>query len=285
MRIPELEKMSFAELKAWVADRLQERGAAGSSIDRRMDEPAYSVLLHRWQSGEDAFRERLERVCVALIAEVARKPWAADHAHNLGALIEEAEMFRAAEELKSVVRAHTWLRDPDGLRRHMIALRTLLGLGCKEDPNFLLDEHNTVLNRRFPELVFRGLLAHGMRPAFSRLGEIVSDAVETRRVLALFPSILDKNGLEELAAAVAEARPRLTREVASEIGTWARRRGYDEIIEALGEPQARKQMPSIAHLRALGRTSVTRPDAGWSDELPSNPQRTLRNTFVPAEAV
>lgn len=258
--MPQLQDMSYAELRAWLSDRLQLRGPAAADINQRIDEPAYERPLAEWKEGEKDFREQIERACESLVGDVAQKQWATDHVHNLAALIEQAEMVRAIPALKDVVYAKAWLFGDDGPQRHMIALRTLLGLNWRGEPNFWLEQHE-LLGRRYPEMAFKGLLQQGLEPAFARLGEVAGTPEAMRQVLILFPALIALIGTERLRELLAIAAGSITREVYDVIADWARARGYGELV--VGDRV--DDIPSEAHLRALALAGAPQYAGSFAD--------------------
>ena len=265
--MPDLQNMSFADLRAWLSDRLQLRGPAATDINQRIDEPAYERPLAEWEEGEGDFRDRLERACTALVSDVAENQWATDHAHNLAALIEQAEMVRAIPPLETAARTKAWLFGADGPQRHMIALRALLGLNWRGEPNFWL-QHHELLGRRYPEMAFKGLLQQGHEPAFARLGEVADSPEAMRQVLILFPSLITSIGIERLRGLLVIAADSITREVYVAIAEWGRARGYDLFPDG-GRVD---DIPSERHLLALDVTSTPHDAGSFADRADDSAQ-------------
>jgi len=215
-----LQYMPYAELRSWLSDRLQHRGQAAADINQRIGEPAYERPLAEWKEDEQDFRDRLERACKSLVGDVTKHRWAADHVHNLAALIEQAKMIRAIPVLTDVVFNRAWLFGDDGPQRHMIALRTLLDLGWQATPNFWLVQHE-LLGRRYPEMAFKGLLQQGHAQAFARLGEVADTPEAMRQVLILFPALINSVGTQRFYELVRIAADSITREVCEVIREWA----------------------------------------------------------------
>jgi len=259
--------MSFADLRAWLSDRLQLRGPAATDINRRTDEPAYGRPLAEWEDGEDDFRLRLERACRSLVGDVAENQWATDHAHNLAALIEQAEMVRAIPALETAVRTEAWHFGADGPQRHMIALRTLLGLKWRGEPNFWLQQHE-LLGRRYPEMAFKGLLQQGHEPAFARLGEVADSPEAMGQVLILFPSLITSIGIERLRELLAIAADSITREVYTVIADWGEARDYDLFPDG-GRVD---DIPSERHLQALALASTPHDAGSFADRANDSAQ-------------
>jgi len=262
--------MSFCELKSWLNGRLQLRGVAAADVDRRTGETPYAYPLAEWQQGEESFRQRLARACVALLEEVNGSGWQVEHIHNLATLIDEAGMECARESLTSIVYSRSWQRGPDGDRRHMLALRTLLGLGWKGTPEFWEGQDGSLI-RKYPELIFRGLLAHGIEIAFSRLPQLAVDGQSFRRLLWLFPSLIESEGLERVRGAVSKRVSLVSSEVRAALDDWFGVRGYGRVG---GEDDG--ESITLAHCRALGTdiSVLDSSDPGW-DVSATDPQGTL----------
>ena len=217
--MPQLDQLTFGQLRDWLSDRLQLRGLAAATINRRRHEPAYEFPLQTWHAGNDAFRRRFVRAVNQILKDCTQNPWRPDHFHNLAALIEEGRIDSAARILKEIAYSHRWLRRTNGRWLHMLVLRTLLGLGHKMTPEFWLDE-NRRLHNEYPELIFRGLLAHGFEQASSGLNQIAQNADSIRRILNLFPSLIDTNGLDNIKQFATDALPSLPDNIAREIRNW-----------------------------------------------------------------
>lgn len=217
--MPQLDQLTFGQLRDWLSDRLQLRGRPAATINRRRHEPAYEFPLQTWDAGNDAFRRRFVRAVNQILRDFTQNPWHPDHFHNLAALIEEGRIDSAARILKEIAYSHRWLRRTNGRWLHMLVLRTLLGLGHNMTPEFWLDE-NRRLHNEYPELIFRGLLAHGFEQAFSRLNQIAQNADSIRRILNLFPSLIDTNGLDKIKQLAADVLPSVPDNIASEIRNW-----------------------------------------------------------------
>ncbi|MBM4044524.1 MAG: hypothetical protein FJ279_05365 [Planctomycetes bacterium] len=272
----DLAGMTFEQLRNWLRDRMLLRGLAAADIDRRRDETPYDAPLAHWRKADDAFRQNLARAAISLLEEIPAEGWPPEHCHNLVTLIEEAGMSGAIERLKDIVFSQAWLRGASGPQLHMLALRTLLGLGWKGDPNFWIRQPEQLASE-YPELVFRGLLEHGLDIAFSRLNDVVRDPEAMRRVLWLFPRLVEIHGLGKLRAAAASAARRASEDVAEEIERWFRVSDY---IPA-GMPGYE---PSEAHLVAAGLSNWQQAEdqGGWQAES-QDPQRALAGCLFGCE--
>jgi len=217
--MPQLDQLTFAQLRDWLSDRLQLRGLPAATINRRRDEPAYEFPLQTWDAGNDAFRRSFARAVNQILKDCTHNPWNPEHFHNLAALIEEGSIDSAAPILTEIAYAGTWLRRTNGRWLHMLVLRTLLALGHNLTPKFWLDE-NRRLHNEYPELIFRGLLAHGFDEAFPRLNQIAQNPDSMRRILNLFPSLIDTNGLDKIKQLATDAIPSVPDNIAREIENW-----------------------------------------------------------------
>lgn len=215
----QLDQFTFNELQDWLSDHLQLHGQATASINRRRHESAYEFPLNSWNSGDDAFRNRFERAINQLLKNCKQIPWKPDHFHNLAMLIEKGRIKSAIHVLQEIAHSHCWLRLDNGLLLHMLILRTLLGLGDIRNTDFWVEE-GRMLQGQYPELIFRGLLAHGLSEAFSRLDQVANDTESVKRILGLFPDLIDKHGLETIVQHVMGALSHVTNDVSDEIRNW-----------------------------------------------------------------
>ncbi len=267
-----LDDMDFEALLAYTRDLLHQRGEAAGDISRRRQELPYHPLLSQYEEGGEALRARLSRVALALLNESARAPWPVEALHYLLTLVEKLRLEPAKESLKSLVGSKAWLRQSEGPQRQMLALRTLLGLGCNGDPNFWWRQHE-ILDRSYPALIFGALAAHGLEYAFKHLGRLIDDAESTRQVVQFFPSLIEQHKLKQVLDLTKGAAAELSPEVVSTLSVWFERRGYGTIVQA--EPCATEAESKTAtwekkpeHLRAGGRESFDDTADGWSTRSP-----------------
>ncbi|MBW7992408.1 MAG: hypothetical protein FVQ84_20665 [Planctomycetes bacterium] len=262
--MPHLDQLTFSQLKVWLSDRLQLRGLPAATINRRRHEPAHEFPLQAWDTGNDAFRRRFVRAVNQILRDCTQNPWHPDHFHNLATLIEEGRIKSSARVLKEIAYSHRWLRRTNGRWLHMLVLRTLLGLGHNMTPKFWLDE-NRRLHNEYPELIFRGLLANDFEQAFSRLTQIAQNPDSIRRILNLFPSLIETNPLDKIKKLAANALPSMPDNIAREIRNWFPRWDYgplpipdvpnyqipyEEIAEIINQQTARDRGWDTALTRA-----------------------------------
>ena len=149
-------QMTFTELKQWLADRLQMRGAAVADIDSRRDEAAYERPVELWKSGTDEFRNNFKQAVMDLITEAGDKPWQPEHFNELGLLLEAASLWEAIRPLETIAQSRQLLRHETGQQLQMLSLRTLLALGWKGTLDFWLAQKESV-GTRWPAIIFEGL--------------------------------------------------------------------------------------------------------------------------------
>lgn len=277
-KMPQLEQLTFGQLRDWLSDRLQLRGTAAASIERRRHETAYELPLQSWQAGDEAFRRRFVRAVNQILRGCNQNPWHPGHFHNLAALIEEGGIDSAAPILKEIAYGGRWLRRTNGRWLHMLVLRALLGLGHNLTPKFWLDE-NRRLHNEYPELIFRGLLAHGFVQAFSRINQIAHNADSMRRILKLFPSLIDIHGLDTIKQLVADAIPSVPDNIGREIRNWFPQWDYGE----LQVPIKLGYKITDEHFTVAGITrDEAADDQGWDDALPaSSAADILKQILIP----
>jgi len=277
--MPQLDQLTFGQLRDWLSDRLQLRGRPAATINRRRHEPAHEFPLQNWDAGNDAFRRRFARAVNQILRDCAQNPWHPDHFHNLATLIEEGRIDSAARILKEIAYSHRWLRRTNGRWLHMLVLRTLLGLGHKLTREFWLDE-NRRLHNEYPELIFRGLLAHGFEQAFSRLNQIAQNADYIRRILNLFPSLIDTNGLDKIKQLATDALPSVPDNIAREIRNWFPQWDYGP-LPIPDAPDYRIPDEEIAEI--INQQAAA--DRGWDAALtPTRAAPILEQAVVPSAA-
>ena len=223
-----LDDMDYQALRDYARDLLHQRGVAAGDIDRRRQELPYHPLLAQYEEGSEALRERLSRAMLALLKESAHGPWAIDVLHYLLVVVEETGSRAAIETLKSLVSSRAWMQQPDGKKRQMLALRTLLGLGWFGAPNFWLAQHRR-LESSYPQLIFRALAEADLELAFDYFGALVLDAEQARDVLRLFPSLIERHSLEVVRELTQQAARDLDPVVVNELSPWFAKRGYGSI--------------------------------------------------------
>ncbi len=265
-----LDDLDFDALRDYARDLLHQRGVAASDINRRRQELPYHPLLAQYQQGSEALRARLSRVAFALLSETANESWPVEVLHYLLTLVEELRPDAATETLKSLVNSRAWLDQPEGAKRQMFALRTLLGLGWLGDPNGWLRQHR-LMDRAYPALVFRALAGHDLELAFGHLGSLMENADHAQQVLRLFPSLIERHSLVKVHDLAKGIAPGLSSEVASTLSAWFEKRGNGAIITKNAGWQ-----PGLAHLEAAG--------LGTWQEVEDNDSWTVSDALSPQGA-
>lgn len=182
-------------------------------------------------------------------------------------LIEEGEMVEVGKELTDIAYTHAWAQGNDGVQRHMLALRGLLGIGSRQTPQFWLDERER-LGGPYPELVFRGLAAHGLEVAFDHLWELATDVEAAKRIAGLFPRLIEDAGQERVRKlATGAMQCCLTPAVADYLNEWFPDREFGPALRQAATPE--RTSASAWRLsevfRAAGMVrSPGQADPGWA---------------------
>jgi hypothetical protein len=219
--------MTFNELKAWLSDRLQMRGAAAADISIRRDESPYEQPVKLWKSGTDEFRNDFKRAVLDLVAEAGAKPWEPAHFHELGLLLEAAGLWEAVRPLEDIAHSMRLLQHRHGPQLQMLALRTLLALGWKGTPDFWLGQKEPV-GARWPGIIFEGLAQQDVALAFAQLPKLVANREGMREVLNLFPGLMRdlKLGISTLREKCERVVGELHPDAAEAMRDWFQYRNY-----------------------------------------------------------
>lgn len=262
----ELEQMEFQELKTWLDDRMHMRGSAAADTDRRTDEAPYDRPLSVWNAADEPFRKTLVRCVRELLREAQKTPWEAEYLHNLLTLVEEGEMEAVADTLSDIAHSRAWFEQEDGSRLHMLALRTLLGLGRKQTPEFWMRENRRV-GGLYPELTFRGLISHGLDEAFDRLPQVATDVESAEEISRLFPRLIEQHGLETIRGLVRETLPHATADVSEYLSQWFPKWDYGAGLLEEGTPERGPSddwEPQPEHFSVAGvNEKDAQADPGW----------------------
>ncbi len=220
-------EMNFGELKRWLSDRLQLRGAAAADIDIRRDEAPYERPVKLWTMGTGEFRNDFLRAVLDLIAEAAAAPWEPKHFHELALLIEAGNLWEAVKPLEGIAHSRHLLQHEHGAQFHMLALRTLLALGWKGTTDFWLAQNELVAGR-WPEIIFDGLAQNDLTAAFAQLPKLATDTETMRRILNLLPGIMRDLKLNMLNLQGESRRivANLAPEASAALREWFRLRNY-----------------------------------------------------------
>lgn len=219
--------MTFNELKTWLSERLQMRGAAAADVNIRRGEAPYEQPVRLWKSGADPFRDNFSRAVLELVGEAGAKPWEPVHFHELGLLLEAADLWEAVKPLEDVAHSRRLLQHGNGPQLHMLALRTLLALGWKGTPEFWLAQREAV-GARWPGIIFEGLAQQDVDLAFAHLPELATNREAIREVLNLFPGLMRdlKLGISALREKCQRAVAKLHPDAAEGMRAWFRSRNY-----------------------------------------------------------
>ena len=202
MRAP--HHLTGPELKNWLRDHLQMKGDA---VDLRNESP-YEGALRLWETGTSEVQSEFIRAVNSLVKEAVAEPWDAVHFHELGTLIEAGRMFEVTSTLEDITHSAGALESAHRAQLHMLAMRTLLGLGWKGTPDYWRSQKLSMGNR-WPGLIFHGLARHRLSEAFVELPSLIQDEVGMNQILDLFPGLMRELNvnIDDLQAA---ARPILS---------------------------------------------------------------------------
>jgi len=228
-------QMTFGELKKWLSDHLQMRGAAAADINMRRDESPYERPVELWKSSGDEFRSNFKRAVMDLVAEAGATPWEPEHFHELGLLLEAADLWEAVGPLEDIAHSTRLLSHEDGPQLHMLALRTLLALRWKGTLDFWLAQKELV-GTRWPGIIFEGLAQQDVEIAFEQLPDLVSSGEAMREVLNLFPGLMRdlKVSISSMREMCRDTIGALRPEAAEAVREWFRLRNYPLGDVALG---------------------------------------------------
>mgnify|MGYP006280250487 CR=1 FL=1 len=262
----QLANMEFSELRDWLADRMHLRYPAAADVDRRAEEAPFDRPLSAWRRGDEEFRRTMSRAVCQILRETESAPWEAEYLHYLLTLVEEGEMIEAADILAGIARSRAWFRQEGGIRLHMLALRTLLGLGRRQTPDFWMRE-NRRLDGEYPRLIFRGLVSHGLTEAFRRLPEVALDVESAEKVAKLFPRLIEEHGLETICSLVAGSLDHLSDDVSRYFEEWFCNWGYGDIVPEGGSTSSIPEddwEPRPEHFSLANMTEdEAEVDPGW----------------------
>jgi len=219
--------MTFNDLKTWLRDRLQMRGAAAADINFRIDEAPYERPVQLWKSGSDEFRDNFKRAVLALIEEVGKGAWSPEHFHELALLIEEANLKDASRPLETIAQNRSLLKHETGQQLHMLALRTLLAVGWTGSLDFWLAQEELV-GDRWPGIIFDGLAQQDVALAFDKLPELVDNQKTMRGILDLFPGLMRdlRLGISTLSCHCSSIVSKLPPDAAQAMRNWFSVRKY-----------------------------------------------------------
>jgi len=182
--------MTSNELKQWLRDRLNFRGAPAAEINTRRDEAAYEYPAVVWQRAEDELRNDFRRTLIELVKESASGDWTLEGFHELMRLLEATSLYEAVQPLQEITTSLRNVSTTEAIQRRMLTLRTLLSLGWKGTPDFWLSQIEAI-GSKWPELIFLGLAQHDLRMAFERLPDLL-DKGPIDDVLMTFPIVMER---------------------------------------------------------------------------------------------
>ena len=254
-----LANASIDDLADFLRQRFQMRGPLAADTGTPESEHPYDLPLKLWRAADRTRKRDLAAATGQLIEEIPGEGWTPDAVEWLASFIELAEMIEVGSPLLAALESGRWLSHPtDGPRCHMLALRTLLGIHLTGTPSLWLDLPRVVADR-YPELVFRGLLAHDHDMAFGRLPLLIDDPADARRIVRVFSSLVRRRGDQRVREALSAVLPQFPPPVVAELKKWFRVHGWG----TLDTPEPAPGDLTYQHLAALGLPEMPGPALAW----------------------
>lgn len=254
-----LLKASINQLRDFLRGRFQGIGPHAADTGTPVAELPPDLPLELWQVADEDLRSRLVQAIEGILDEVPRDGWTPRAIEWLCFFVDLADIQPLRPRLSDVARSQRWLkRADDGPRCHVALLRTLLDLNWVAERDFWLDLP-TEVHKRFPGIVFRGLLGHDIDAAFAYLRRAVEDAEHARQVVTVLGDVMDDATLrarviEQLRCAL----PELPRAVSAYLTKWFRIYGWGDLAQQDGQPQP------VAN--GCSHTSAFDSHVGWRRE-------------------
>jgi hypothetical protein len=226
-----LRNASIDELRDFLRGRFQEKGPWAADTGTRESEFPYDLPLELWRGADETLRRRITQATRDLVGEVPGEGWSADAVAWFAAFIDRADMVEAIPALQLAAEQGRWSKAPDdGPRCHMVALRTLLGLGWKGTPAFW-HELPEEIAKRYPALAFRGLLAHDptMESAFAHLPSVVGDEAGVMRIIDVLSPLVRRASTASVRQKLRSVFPKFTEDVQAEFQKWFDVHGWGSI--------------------------------------------------------
>jgi len=258
---------SIDELRGLLRGRFQMRGPGAADAGTREGEMPYDLPLELWKAADAARRRDLAEATRDLIAEVPGEGWTTRAAAWLVEFIDLARMVEAVDALEDAAETGRWLKSADDPPRcHMVLLRTLLDLGWKGAPRLWRSLPDEVA-ARYPELLFRGLLAHDEDEAYRRLPVLIPEAESARRAVDVLSAEVRREGADAIRRKLRAIRSAFTPEAWAELAYWFDVHKWRSLAAEDGEGETGDGDPAItpAHLKALALKEMPKPDRAWQD--------------------
>ena len=249
-----LLKASINQLRAFLRGRFQGIGPYAADSGTREAELPPDLPLALWKDADEGLRSRLIQATQDLLGEIPGPGWTTDAIEWLCFFIDLADIKdeRLTDAMAGIAHRGRWLKGTDdGPRCHVALLRTLLDMNWVAQPKFWLDLPAQV-QKRYPGIVFRGLLAHDAHDAFAYLRRAVRDAKHARQIMDVLGDIMDDaTRRSQVIQQLRRALPELPQAVTAHFTKWFSVYGWGELA-----PQTTQTRP---HCTAI-------EDAGWERE-------------------
>ena len=259
---------SINDLAAFLRGRFQMKGPWAADTDAREPELPYGLPLAVWEEADELMRRNLTRAAETLIGEVSypEAGWSAEAVEWLVSFIDLADIQRLRSALGDAAESGRWLRCPDDPARcHMVLLRTLLDMGWATGAEFWLHLPEDV-QRRYPALAFRGLLADGAtNEAFAYLRQVACDPPAVRQILDVLADVMeDAKTREEVRQQLECSLAELPREAADEFREGFRFHGWG-MLDRSSKRERKPVRITRQHLRAVRRREAAVPEPRWAE--------------------
>jgi hypothetical protein len=260
---------SINNLAAFLRGRFQMQGPWAADTGARESEFPYDLPLEVWKEADANMRRNLVQATQTLVGEIPGPGWSAEAIEWFVAFIDLADMQEVRAALADAAEKGRWLSCADDAPAcHTVLLRTLLDMGWAGSPALWLHLPEEV-QRRYPALAFRGLLADDMDAAFAYLRRVARDREAARQIVdALAGTMDDANTRREVRRQLSCLLSDLPREAADEFRKWFRVHRWGEISAGPARPRQRVAI-TRGHLNALGLSEAPTPVQHWT-EVPTN---------------
>jgi hypothetical protein len=237
-----LVKASINKLREFLRGRFQGIGPYAAASATREAELPPDLPLVLWKEADEGLESRLVQATVGLLEEIPGHGWTPDAIEWLCFFIDLADIKdgRLMDSLVGIARRGHWLkRASDGARCHVALLRTLLDLNWVAEPKFWLDLPAEV-HKRYPGLIFRGLLVHDTAAAFAYLRGAVKDAKHARQILDVLGDVMDDaNRRGQMIDQLRCALPELPPVVSAHFTKWFRIYEWGDLAQQEPQPRPR----------------------------------------------
>ncbi len=197
-----LSRLSRAQLKSTMRNRLHGLSAGGPLVDRRLGPEPYEWLLQEYKSGKDRLRDWMEGILREFLEELPDPAkWDEEARANLFVLLQLCGA-NLSEDVQRLVRTRRLL-DPEsggGPDLHAGLLKCLMALGHKENPRFWMTEFK-MLGHDYGALIFAGLAEHGVEEATKNLLKLCRSQTAAGLIRSFVPNLIDRFGKERVVNA------------------------------------------------------------------------------------